>query len=150
MNSTKLPKNQRFILLIEDDENDIELTRLALKKNQITENIVVQSNGRRALQYLNEVGNTRSYADKPSLILLDINMPEIDGIEVLKEIKQSAMLKDIPVVMLSSSDERRDISRSYNFGANSFVQKPVAFEEFVEAVKQIGKYWVNLNQTVSD
>lgn len=143
-------KNKRYILLVEDDQDDIDLTRLALKQNNITSDVIVKSDGRQALHFIEELAESENTDElKPTVILLDINMPEVDGLSVLKKLKATASVKEIPVVMLSSSDEKRDVENSYKYGANSFIQKPADFEDFVFAVKHIGKYWLDLNKTAA-
>jgi CheY-like chemotaxis protein len=137
----------KSILLAEDDEKDIVLTMTAFKQNNLLNKVVAVHDGEEALDYLfyknkfasREKGN-------PAVILLDIKMPKIDGLEVLKRIKQDINLKKIPVVILTSSGEEKDLATSYNLGANSYVVKPVNFNEFIEAVKQLGLYWAVINQ----
>ena len=151
MKSRKVKReNERYILLVEDSQDDIDLVLLALKQNNIKDNVVIKSNGREALKFLQELPEEeKPFSKNPTLILLDINMPELNGLEVLKKIREQNPARDIPVVMLSSSDEKQDIAKSYEFGANSYIRKPVDFEEFINAVKHVGAYWLNWNRTVS-
>jgi CheY-like chemotaxis protein len=134
------------ILLAEDSPNDVELTLAALGPNLANE-IVVVADGAEALDYLHARG---AYADRPSgnpaLLLLDLKMPKVDGLEVLSAIKGDATLKTIPVVMLTSSREEQDLLASYELGVNSYVVKPVDFGEFMEAVRQIGIFWAVVNE----
>jgi CheY-like chemotaxis protein len=139
------------ILLVEDNPNDEELTLYALRKNNITNHIQVVRDGAEALEYLFCTG---SYAqgqinDPPKVILLDLKLPKVDGLEVLERIKADARTRTIPVVVLTSSQEERDIVESYQLGVNSYIVKPVDFEQFIEAVRQLGLYWMLLNKTPS-
>lgn len=137
------------ILLVEDEVAHAELTKRAIRKSGNTNRVDVVSNGEEALDYLynrGEYANNSNYPD-PGLILLDINLPGIDGIEVLREIKEDPSLKRIPVVMLTTSEREQDISESYGNYANSYITKPVGFKEFEEKIKQIDFYWVLLNCT---
>lgn len=135
------------ILLIEDNPDDVELTLHAFKRNNIFNPIDIVRDGQDALDYLFRAGG---FADgerrKPVLILLDLKLPKVDGLEVLRKIKQDAYMKQIPVVILTSSKEEKDIVESYNLGVNSYIRKPVDFDRFVEAVKYIGYYWLLLNE----
>ncbi|MCK4389877.1 MAG: response regulator [Desulfobacterales bacterium] len=136
------------ILLVEDDEAHAELTRRAIRKAGNANQIDVLTDGEDALDY---VFNRGKYADKakyplPGLIMLDIKLPGIDGIQVLKEIKEHPVLKKIPVIMLTTSDREEDICRSYVHCANSYMTKPVGFKEFEEKIMQIDFYWMLLNQ----
>jgi len=140
----------RQILLVEDNPNDVELTIEALKANNILNPIDVAEDGEKALNYLHknaEFSNRTS--GNPIVILLDIKMPKIDGLEVLKEIKSDPKLQLIPIVILSSSKEEQDLLKSYKLGVNAYVVKPVGFEEFVVAVKNIGIFWVLVNQSIN-
>ena len=134
------------ILLAEDSANDVELTLAALGPNLANE-IVVVSDGAEALDYLHGRG---AYADRPpgnpALLLLDLKMPKVDGLEVLRTLKGDPRLKTIPVVMLTSSREEQDLIASYELGVNSYVVKPVDFAEFMEAVRQIGIFWAVVNE----
>jgi len=137
------------ILLVEDNPGDEELTLYALKKNNITNHIQVIRDGAEALEYLFCTG---AYAhsqinDPPKIVLLDLKLPKVDGLEVLKRIKSDARTRAIPVVMLTSSQEERDIVESYQLGVNSYIVKPVDFEQFVDVIRQLGLYWKLLNKT---
>lgn len=135
------------ILLVEDNEDDIELTVRALKKNNVVNEIITVRDGEEALDYLFARGpyNERPKEKMPNLILLDLKMPKVGGIEVLKVIRTTEALKHIPVVVLTTSDEERDIIESYRLGANSYIRKPVDFVQFTEAIRQLGLYWLVLN-----
>ena len=138
----------RTILLAEDNENDAELTLAALRSNRVANDVVVVRDGAEALDYLYR---RNSFADKeferPALILLDLKMPKIDGLEVLRQIKNDAALKTIPVVMLTSSREETDLFRTYDLGVNAYVVKPVEFTSFMEAVKVLGQFWAVINES---
>ena len=136
------------ILLVEDDVNDVELTLTALKDYNLTNEVVVARDGAEGLDYLLRRGQ---YADRPPenpvLVLLDLKMPKVDGLEVLRQIKNDETLKSIPVVMLTSSREDKDVISSYNLGVNAYVVKPVAFDGFIDAVKQLGLFWILMNES---
>ena len=136
------------ILLVEDNPNDVELTLHALKKNNIANSIHVVRDGAEALDFLFSTGaySNRDTNTKPKVILLDLKLPKVDGMEVLKRVKSDKRTSSIPVVVLTSSREERDIVESYRLGVNSFISKPVDFEQFTEAVRQLGLYWLLLNQ----
>ena len=137
-----------IILLVEDNPDDAALTLRALEKNDITNDMVrVAGNGVEALDYLFGTGEHagRDTATQPQLILLDLKMPKMDGIEVLRRLRQDDRTRLLPVVVLTSSDEKEDIVKIYNLGANSYIRKPVDFDEFTEAVRQLGVYWLRLN-----
>jgi two-component system response regulator len=138
----------RVILLVEDNPNDEELTLRALRKSQILNRVVVARDGAEALDYLFSRGAyaNRSATEIPQVILLDLKLPKIDGLEVLREIRNDERTKLLPVVVLTSSLEDRDLIQSYGLGANSYVRKPVDFNQFVDAVKQLGLYWLVINQ----
>jgi len=137
------------ILLVEDNPNDEELTLYALRKNNITNQIQVVRDGAEALEYLFCTGAfaDRQINDPPKVVLLDLKLPKVDGLEVLERIKADARTRIIPVVVLTSSQEERDIVESYQLGVNSYIVKPVDFEQFNEAVRHIGLYWMLLNKT---
>ncbi|MDP3148792.1 MAG: response regulator [Ignavibacteria bacterium] len=137
----------KTILLAEDNPKDSELTIEALEENNLVNRIAVVSDGVEALEYLRCEGNfLNRKGGNPAFILLDIKMPRMDGIELLQIIRGDPKLKMIPVVILSSSREERDLITSYNLGVNAYVVKPVNFNEFTEAVKQIGIFWAVLNE----
>lgn len=135
------------ILLVEDDPHDVELTLTALTENHLTNEIVVVRDGAEALDYLYRRGAHESRgAENPAVILLDLKLPKVDGLEVLKRIKADPDLRTVPVVMLTSSREEQDLVESYDSGSNAYVVKPVGFGEFVEAVKELGLFWAVINQ----
>ena len=136
------------ILLVEDNSDDIELTVMALKEAKITNPVVVARNGVEALDYLwgTNAHAGRDAADQPVVVLLDIKLPKLNGIDVLKSMRQDERTRRTPVVMLTSSTEQADIGRTYDLGANSYVRKPVEFEGFVAAARQLGLYWTVLNE----
>ena len=135
------------ILLVEDNQNDVDLTILALSEFNLANNIVVANDGVDAIDYLRLQGRFKDReAGYPVVILLDLKMPRMDGIEVLKEIKSDQFLKIIPVVMVTSSREEQDLVRSYNLGVNAYVVKPVEFNQFLIAMKQLGAFWAVLNE----
>ncbi|MHA2425696.1 MAG: response regulator [Candidatus Thorarchaeota archaeon] len=135
------------ILLVEDNEDDIVLTQRALKKANILNEVVVVRDGIQALNYLRCEGDYAERKEKgsPVVILLDLSMPRMGGLECLKEIREDSKLKVLPVVVLTSSSEDRDICESYQLGANSYIQKPVDFDQFVQAIQTLGLYWLVLN-----
>ncbi len=135
------------ILLVEDDPNDVELTLTALTQNHLTNEIVVVRDGAEALDYLYQRGAYASReAGNPAVILLDLKLPKVDGLEVLKQVKADPDLKTTPVVMLTSSREEQDLVESYNSGSNAYVVKPVGFGDFVEAIGELGLFWAVVNQ----
>jgi CheY-like chemotaxis protein len=135
------------ILLVEDDPKDVELTLTALEEYNLANEVVVVRDGEEALDYLHCRGNYRSRAkENPAVMLLDLKLPKVDGLEVLKQIKSDEQLKLIPVVVLTSSHEEQDMMRSYTLGVNAYVVKPVDFHEFVNAVKELGVFWAVINQ----
>jgi len=139
------------ILLVEDNPDDVELALHALKRNNILNPIVVARDGQEALEYLFYAGKYEdSKHDKPALILLDLKLPKVDGIEVLRKIKSESTLKKVPVVILTSSKEEKDLVESYNLGVNSYIRKPVDFDQFVETVRYIGYYWLLLNEAPTE
>jgi CheY-like chemotaxis protein len=141
-------ENLSRILYAEDNSNDIELTMAAFSECKLANVIDVVRDGQEALDYLFYKGKyVDREKDKPLLVLLDIKMPKVDGIEVLKEIRKSDEYKEVPVVMLTSSQMESDIMISYQLGVNAFVVKPIDFSEFVNAIKSIGYFWAILNKT---
>lgn len=139
----------RVILLVEDNPRDEELTIRALKKNNIANPLVVARDGAEALDYLFARGEhaDREPTAMPQVILLDLKLPKIDGLDVLKALRANEFTKLLPVVVLTSSVEEQDLIRSYSLGANSYVRKPVDFAQFLEAVRQLGLYWLLMNET---
>lgn len=135
------------ILIVEDDPRDVELTLMALGEYNLANEVVVTRDGQEALDYLYCRGqfDTRSN-DNPAVMLLDLKLPKVDGLEVLQQIKSDERLKLIPVVVLTSSQEEKDMMRSYKLGVNAYVVKPVDFHEFVNAVKELGVFWAVVNQ----
>jgi two-component system, response regulator len=140
--------DNKEILLVEDNPKDVELTKRALQKSNVANKLVVSEDGVEALKYLfGEDGKSGCDVNNlPVVILLDLKLPRIDGHEVLRRIRANEKTKNIPVVVLTSSDEESDISTSYDLGANSFVRKPVIFNDFADAVRQLGLYWLILNR----
>ena len=139
---------ERKILLVEDRQDDIDLTLRSLKENKITNTVDVVRDGAEALDYIFAKGaySLRNIEDLPSVILLDIKLPKIDGIEVLKRLRADERTKPLPVVILTSSREESDLINGYKFGCNSYVRKPIEFEEFSKAIKELGLYWLLLNE----
>lgn len=140
---------ERIILLVEDNPDDELLTLMAFKDNNITNDVVVAHDGAEALEYLfgKHVDNTPDMDNLPQVILLDINLPKVNGLEVLQQIRSHPRTRLLPVVILTSSKEEVDIIKSYRLGANSYVRKPVDFEQFSEAIRQLGLYWLSINET---
>src|ERR1700736_1410915 len=135
------------ILLVEDDPKDVALTMTALDEDNLANEVVVARDGEEALDYLYCRGNfMRRAGENPAVLLLDLKLPKIDGLEVLQQIKSDESLKMMPVVVLTSSHEEKDKMRSYNFGVNAYVVKPVDFHEFVNAVKELGIFWAVINE----
>ena len=136
------------ILLVEDDSRDVELTLTALEEHNLANRVVVARDGAEALDYLYRRG---AHADRPAehplVVLLDLKMPKVDGLQVLRQVKGDPALKTIPVVVLTSSRQEQDIVESYDLGANAYVVKPVAFDRFVGVVKQLGMFWVLANES---
>jgi CheY-like chemotaxis protein len=144
--------NGTDILLIEDNPEDVEITLRAFRKNHIANKIHVVRDGEEALECLFSTGRyvESSACANTKLILLDLKLPKVDGLEILQKCKSDPRTKNIPVVVLTSSREERDLVQSYNYGVNSYVVKPVDFPQFTEAVRQLGLYWVLLNQVPSE
>ena len=135
------------ILLVEDNPHDLELTLIALSKSQLANEVVIVRDGAEALDYLHRRGEfSERIVGNPAVILLDLKLPKVDGLEVLKEIRETEALKSIPVVMLTSSKEEQDVVRSYELGVNAYVVKPVDFNEFVRAIGDLGIFWAVLNE----
>jgi two-component system response regulator len=144
-----MTENMVEILLVEDNPNDVELALHALAKNNLTNRIQVVRDGEEALEFLFREGRYSNRQtgslSQPRVILLDLKLPKVDGLEVLKRLKADEKLRSIPVVMLTSSAEERDIVESYRLGVNSYIVKPVDFDQFTESVRQLGMYWMLLN-----
>jgi len=138
----------KTILLVEDNLDDVELTLRALKKNNIRNEISVVSDGAEALDYLLGKGkySDRDLSNIPAVILLDLKLPKVDGLEVLRQIRANERTKFLPVVILTSSKQEQDLLNGYSLGVNSYVRKPVDFNQFNEAVKNLGLYWLLLNE----
>ena len=136
------------ILLVEDNPNDLELTLRALQKAKITNRVQVARDGEEALEFIFCQGShaNRHIEDTPKVILLDLKLPKVDGLEVLRQIKADPRTRTIPIVVMTSSKEQNDVVESYQLGTNSYIVKPVNFERFAEAVQQFGFYWLLLNQ----
>jgi CheY-like chemotaxis protein len=136
---------EKVVLLVEDNPDDVELTLRAFKKHNLFNQVVIANDGVEALEYL--FGKEGEEPELPQLVLLDLNLPRIDGLEVLRQIRNNERTKLLPVVILTSSNEVRDLDRSYTLHANSYIRKPVDFNNFIEAVQQLGLYWLVLNES---
>jgi CheY-like chemotaxis protein len=136
------------ILLVEDNEDDMDLALHALRREKLANSIFVARDGEEALDFLFCRGefSQRSFDHPPKLVLLDLKLPKVNGMEVLKQVKSDPRTRTIPIVIMTSSKEERDLVAGYNLGANSFIQKPVDFDKFRETVKSVGLYWVVINQ----
>jgi CheY-like chemotaxis protein len=135
------------ILLAEDNERDVELTMAALEEHNLANEVVVARDGAEALDYLYRRGEFAGHANGlPVVVLLDLKMPKVDGLEVLRQIRADPAIRHVPVVMLTSSREERDLVRSYELGVNAYVVKPVDFQKFVESVKELGMFWAIINE----
>lgn len=135
------------ILLVEDSPKDVELTLAALEQCQLANSVIVARDGAEALDHLRGIGTREGQTPvDPAVVLLDLKLPKIDGLEVLETIKSDPVLRHTPVVMLTSSREERDLIRSYSLGVNAFVVKPVGFEQFFEAIRDLGMFWAVLNE----
>jgi two-component system, response regulator len=145
MNSDELD-----ILLVEDNQDDMDLALHALRREKLANHISVARDGEEALDFLFCRGAfaQRSFDHPPKLVLLDLKLPKVDGLEVLKQVKSDLRTKTIPIVIMTSSKEERDLVAGYNLGANSYIQKPVDFDQFRETVKTVGLYWLVTNQAV--
>lgn len=143
-----MPDGEPTILLVEDNPDDVELTRRALDESHVANRLDVVRDGVEALEYLFAEGEYagRDASDLPTVILLDLKLPRVDGLEVLRRIRADQRTRLTPVVVLTSSNEERDIIDSYNLGANSYVRKPVEFEQFLEATRTLGLYWLVVNE----
>jgi len=139
--------DDKIILLVEDNPDDVELTRLVFEKNMLANRVVVAHDGVEALEYLFGTGAHagRDLSKQPQLVLLDIKLPKVDGIEVLRRVRGDPRTRLQPVVILTSSNEERDVVASYALGANSYVRKPVDYAEFSEAIRLLGLYWLVFN-----
>lgn len=135
------------ILLVDDNPDDVALTSRALKQNNIRNELFVASDGEEALRYLLPDDDVTIL---PALILLDLNLPKLSGLDVLRRIRSDSRTRFVPVVVLTTSNEKRDIVESYRLGANSYVRKPVVFESFLDAIKVLGRYWLMVNQRVAE
>ena len=140
--------NTKTILLVEDDPSDIDLTKRALAKGHILNQLVVASDGQEALDYLFGTGAYagRDITDFPTLTLLDLKLPKVSGLDVLRRIRAEVSTRRMPVVILTSSREEQDLAASYDLGVNSYIRKPVDFQQFVESVAHLGLYWLVLNE----
>lgn len=140
--------SEKDILLVEDNPDDVELTRIAFADSGSSYRLIVVSDGAEAVDYLLARGAyaSRNPLELPALVLLDLNLPKLDGREVLQVIRSHPTTKTLPVVVLTTSAEPYDVDRVYELGANSYIQKPVEFDRFVEVVRQVGLYWLDLNQ----
>ena len=140
---------EKIILLVEDNPDDITLTLRALKKNNISNEVVIAKDGVEALDYLFGTGmyEDRDTSVMPVVTLLDLKLPRIDGLEVLKRVRENERTKLIPIVILTSSKEENDLINGYSLGANSYIRKPVDFNQFSEAIRELGLYWILLNES---
>ncbi len=141
--------DKKIVLLVEDNPDDEELTRIAFKECHLANELVVVRDGQEALDYLFLTGKyaDRDMAQLPQVMLLDLKLPRVDGLEVLQRVRADERTKQLPVVILTSSRHEQDLIDSYSLGASSYIQKPVDYLQFVEAVRQLGLYWLVLNQT---
>ena len=139
--------NMKRILLVEDDPNDVELTLTALKEFNIANEVVVVGDGAEALDFLFKRGAfSERTNENPVVILLDLKLPKVSGMEVLKQVRETENLKMIPVVILTSSREEKDLNEGYGLGTNAYVVKPLEFQQFIEAIKQLGAFWALINE----
>ncbi|MDZ7863159.1 response regulator [Acidovorax sp.] len=135
------------ILLVEDDKRDLELTLIALERSQLANEVVVMRDGAQALDYLRREGDfAERDAGNPAVVLLDLKLPKVNGLEVLQAVRADPALRSLPVVMLTSSQEENDVVKSYELGVNAYVVKPVAFDRFVSAIGDLGVFWAVLNE----
>jgi len=144
-----MSENEVELLLVEDDPNDVELALRTLRKHHLANKIHVARDGEEALDFLHARGPYagRNYADLPKVVFLDLKLPKITGLEVLKEMKGDVRLRSIPVVVMTSSREQRDVVEGYRLGVNSYIQKPIDFDQFQTVVKDLGYYWLVINQS---
>jgi len=138
---------EQTVLLVEDNDDDVELTLMAFQKSNLKNQVVVTKDGKQALDYLFAKGeySTRNAEDVPNLVLLDINLPKLSGLDVLKEIRDNETTRFIPVVLLTTSDEFQDVVTGYKLGSNSYIKKPVSFQVFSDVINDLGKYWLQVN-----
>ena len=138
---------EQTVLLVEDNDDDVELTLMAFQKSKLNNKVVVTKDGKEALDYLYANGeySTRNPKEVPDLILLDINLPKLSGLEVLKEIRDNNATRFVPVVLLTTSDEFQDIVTGYKLGSNSYIKKPVSFQVFTDVINNLGQYWLQIN-----
>ena len=139
----------KIILLVEDNPSDVGLTQRALAKSRIANELVVAEDGQEALDYLFGAGAYagREVTELPTLVLLDLKLPRVDGLEVLRQIRADQRTRRLPVVILTTSKEEQDVAQSYDLGANSYIRKPVDFTQFAQAVEHLGLYWLVLNES---
>lgn len=147
---TSLDMSRKIILLVEDNRDDEELTRMAFEQNGLVNEVAVVRDGAEALDYLFGTGTyaNRDLSCSPTVILLDLNLPRISGLEVLRRLRADERTQLLPVIVLTTSDEHQDIINSYRLGCNSYVRKPVDFTQFLDAARQLGLYWLRLNETL--
>jgi len=140
--------NSKAVLLVEDNPSDVELTIRAFEKGHITNKVIVAEDGQEALDYLFGTGahRGRDLSDMPTVMLLDLKLPKIDGLEVLRRVRASETIHRLPVVILTSSKEDNDVATSYDLGVNSYIRKPVDFLQFADAIKHLGLYWLVINE----
>jgi len=140
--------NNKIILLVEDNQSDIALTKRAFEKGHIVNDLMVVEDGQEALDYIFCMDKyaSRDKNDIPALVLLDLKLPKIDGFEVLKRIRSTEKIKRLPVIILTSSKQEQDVAAGYDLGVNSYIRKPVDFNQFVEAIKNLGLYWLVINE----
>ena len=138
----------KIILLVEDNPSDVGLTQRALAKSHIANEMIVAEDGQDALDYLFAAGKYtgRDVSETPALVLLDLKLPRVDGLEVLRRIRADERTRRMPVVILTTSKEEQDVAQSYDLGANSYIRKPVDFKQFVESVERLGLYWLVMNE----
>ncbi|TAL35735.1 MAG: response regulator [Spirochaetes bacterium] len=140
--------NNKVILLVEDNPDDVQLTLRALEKSRILNDVITAEDGVEALDYLFGTGKYegRNTREQPQVVLLDLKLPRMDGLEVIQNIRKDERTKLVPVVILTTSNEEQDLEKAYSYGANSYIRKPVDFHQFADVVKQIGLYWLVLNE----